>query len=368
MIKKIINNLLVILLCISLVGCSNKSINNSNSQQDIEPGTVVVHIVINPEFKIHIGNDGNVFYVECLNKDAKSINDKVNVIGEPCKDAIILILNETVQQKLLKDGGRIEVNVFVAEDIANQLDTWNNMVMNGVMQVLTDHKLNADISFGSDMMGNHENSNTNNDNQQGNTDNNPSKDNNTTKTDEYGNTNVKGEDGSITVIDKNGKMIKVIFVDYNGENVTQNFDENENFAYEERAPLGKAELFAGETIIHTNDSGDKTTITFGQNGQLQLHRQEFSDGSITEHSYYEDGSLQREYDLRVDSTYVDISYDINGNRAKENAKYDDGSEWELTYNPDGSYYGYTYYPDGSIWYNEWDANHVQDLGAQKKIK
>ena len=45
-------------------------------------------------------------------------------------------------------------------------------------------------------------------------------------------------------------MVKVIYVDYNCEIVTQYFDENGNFTYEERESHRKAELFAGETIIH----------------------------------------------------------------------------------------------------------------------
>ena len=382
MFKKIINILLAVLLCISLVACSETPAKSDGTQQSTEQGiqtenskdeqvaAIVVHIAINPEFKIHVGNDGNVFDVECLNDDAKVVNDKVSVTGKPCKDAIVLILSETVRQGFLKDDGEIEISVSIANEISNQMDTWNNAVMDAVTQALDENKLNAAIVFGADNWEppKEENSNSSAPVPPENKDENISDDNSSNETDANGNTIIKGEDGSITIVDKNGNMIQVIYVDYNGEVVTQNYDENGNFVSEEREPLGKLEWFAGETIVHTNNAGDKTTITFGENGQLKFYRQEFSDGNLFERYYYENGALLREYDLHKDSTYVDISYDINGNRTTENAKYADSSLWELTYNSDGSYYGYTYYPDGSVWYNEWDANHNQNLDAQKRIK
>lgn len=380
MLKKIFSVLLAVVVCISFAACSEKPTDSDGTQQVIDQNAaVVVHISINPEFKIHIGNDGNVFAVECLNADAKAVYGKVNVIGKPCTDAVTLVLNETVQQGFLKDDGEIRLAVFVAEEIANQLDAWNNAVMTCVTQVLENNTLDASVSFESRVTKDPaaESSNLNQSAPSGNSDNDVSADHSATVPDANGNTSikdadgntiVKGEDGTITVVDENGKMVQVIRVEYTGEVVTQNYDENGNFVSEERGTPGKLEWFAGETIVHTNGSGDKVTMTFGENGQLQFCRTDFADGSAVERQYYEDGTLQQEYDLRADSTYVDISYDTAGNRLTENAKYDDGSVWELTYQPDGSYCGYTYYPDGSVWYNEWDANHRQNLNAQKRIK
>ena len=95
MLKKLIYMLLAVLICIFIVACSEMSTNSDSMQYSTEQAVehsvqmenptdkqttaIVVHIAINPELKIHVGSDGNVFDVECLNDDAKVINGKVSI-------------------------------------------------------------------------------------------------------------------------------------------------------------------------------------------------------------------------------------------------------------------------------------------------
>lgn len=50
------------------------------NSSDVQTAAAIINIAINPEFGIHVCNDGNVIAVECLNADAKAVNDKVSVM------------------------------------------------------------------------------------------------------------------------------------------------------------------------------------------------------------------------------------------------------------------------------------------------
>ena len=245
------------------------------------------------------------------------------------------------------------------------------------------------------------------------TKNSTSDDNVSSETDADGNTIITDENGTITVVDKDGNMIQVIFTEKDGTVVTQNYDKNGNIVSEDRKnPNQNNESLAGQTIVDVDEEETKWTRTYDENGKVKFVLREYKDGSWSktnyineiqtehiasdsdgryvekhyyvngnikseheehngqtiEHYYYENGVCSREYRLFTDATYFDINYDKEGNKTSEKYNEADGTLWELTYNSDGSYYGYTYYPDGSVWYNEWDANHNQNLDAQKQIK
>lgn len=379
--KKLLALLLAAVLCFALGACGGKTQTDNNGAQqeteqaiqteisESEQAVAVVNIVINPEFNIHVGNDGNVIAVECLNADAKSVGGKVSVTGKSCKDAIIMILQETVNQGFLKDGGKIEISVAVAEEISNQMDTWNDTVIDGVTQVLASNKLNAEISFSSEKLETQKDENSN-----------PvaPAENILSATDANGNTVIKTEKGYIT-LDKDGNKIQEVYTADDGTVITLKFDENEKViqavhartdgtvvteSYDQNGVLTKE--------IRESSSGKSTLRTeteYYTNGNIKSsYTYDHSDSSHFEVRYYENGIKSYEYNFYGDSQYTERTYDDKGNRLTENSKEADGTRWELTYNPDGSHYGYTYYPDGSVWYNEWDANDNQDLSAQKQIK
>lgn len=226
--KKLIALFLAAVLCFSLGACGDGTQTNSNgAQQGAENVTneqtvAVVHIVINPEFKIRINNYGNVFDVECLNDDAKAVNEKISITGVDCEDAIVLILQETVNQGFLKDGGKIDIIVAVAEEISNETDIWHETVMNGVTQVQAENKLNVAITFSFETMQpqREENSDQTDPVPPENPENNALH-----ETDANGNTVIETENGFVTV-DKNGNKVQEIYTAADGTVITQNYDEN----------------------------------------------------------------------------------------------------------------------------------------------
>lgn len=425
--KKLIALFLAAVLCFSLGACGGGSQTNSNgTQQGTENTTneqavaIVVHIVINPEFKIHINKNGNVVYVECLNEDAKAVNEKVSVAGVACEDAIVFILQETVDQGFLKDGGKIDIIVSVVEDISNETDIWHETVMNGVTQVLAKNKLNAEIAFGFEIMESQaeENSDQTDPVPPENPENDAS-----SETDTNGNTVIETEIGFVTV-DKNGNKVQEIYTAADGTVITQNYDEKGNLVQaihvaKDGAVVTQDYNEAGNIAQEIQALSDGTVITwnYDESGSLFFQREEHADGSWSEYTYkdelpvkeiseffdgsatihqetefyengnrksaytynhsessysevryYENGIRSYEYTFIDDSQYTERSYYADGNKKTDKSIEADGTIWDLTYNPDGSHYGYTHYPDGSVWYNEWDANDVQNLAAQKKIK
>ncbi len=416
--KKLLATLLAAVLCLSLAACGGETQSEQQeavSSSDVQTAAAIINISINPEFGIHVGNDGNVIAVECLNADAKAVNDKVSVIGKPCKDAIVLILQETVNQGFLKNGGEIKISVTVDDDISNQLDTWNNTVMDSVTQVLANNKLNADISFSSDSVniGSEESAAP------------PLPSGMVlSSTDANGNMIVETDVGYI-IIDKNGKKIEEVYTAAEGAVITLTFDENEKLIQAVHAMNDGTAITESydkngakvREVLNRND-GVITTRDYDGNGNITFQRNDFVNGSWTEETfdngvlmkevkgipdgastqcieteyyangnikssldyypgrnspyfevrYYESGVKSYEYSVVGDSQYTEITYNEKGNRLTEKFREADGTRWELTYNQDGSRYGYTYYPDGSVWYNEWDAHQNQDLSAQKKIK
>ncbi len=424
--KKLIALFLAAVLCFSLGACGGGTQTNSNgTQQGPENVTnkqivAVVHIVINPEVKIRINNNGNVVDVECLNDDAKAVNEKISIAGVACEDAIVLILQETVNQGFLKDGGKIDITVSLAEEMSNETDIWNETIMDGVTQVQADNNLNIAIAFRFETMQpqKEENSDQTDPASQENPENNASH-----ETDANGNTVIETENGVVT-IDKNGNKVQEIYTAEDGTVITQNYDENGDLSqvihaakdgsvvvqdYNEAGNIAqeKQTFSDGAVIIYIYDAdgtlsfqredradGSWSEYTY-KNGLPVKEIGEFFDGSATirqetefyengnrksaytyNHSdssysevrYYENGIKSYEYTFIDDVQYTERSYYADGNKKTDKFVEADGTIWDLTYNPDGAHYGYTYYPDGSIWYNEWDANDVQDLGAQKQIK
>lgn len=382
-------------LCLSLCACGGDNEISDTAQTkenaaDGKAGAAVVQISVNPEFKLYVDNYGNVSEVEYLNEDAKSVGNKVNVNGKSCEDAVAVILQESVNQDFLKNGGKIDVTVYVAEDISNQLDTWNQIVMKGVDKVLTDNKMNASIAFQTDTLSNIQGVNSN-----------PSAPAaNMSATDADGNSVITTDRGYIT-LDKNGNKIKEVYKADDGTEITLIYDENENVTQ----------------AVHARTDGTVIKESYDSSGKISFERDEFADGSWTEQSfenglltkeviervsgkdplriereyygggnikkentyslvdssyylvsYYENGNKSYEYNFENDSRYNERTFYESGSKKTEKFKESDGTRWELNYNPDGSHYGYTYYPDGSVWYNEWDSQDVQDLSKQKRIK
>ena len=374
MLKKLIYMLLAVLICIFIVACSEMSTNSDSMQYSTEQAVehsvqmenptdkqttaIVVHIAINPELKIHVGSDGNVFDVECLNDDAKVINGKVSIIGKSCKYAIVLILNEAVQQSFLENDGEIKITVSVTEEIEKQLDTWNNEVISGVTQALEDNKLNAKISFNSQVMKvtKEENDVQNNHIPSENKDGDIPVDNSLKENAADGNTVIKDEDGTITVIDK-------LVLDQYGNIICPQY--------------------AGQTIVTTDENGDVWNITYDENGYEVAAFTEYTDGlgfqwrgikeyladgrSIVNTCHYINGEWEPRtlyHDNGILAKDVGVSghgltvtyYDKNGHPMEIYSVDNFDNPTHIIYNADGSFTVTTNKKDGTIEILHYDKN------------
>lgn len=405
--KKLIALFLAAVLCFSLGACGgNEPQNDTNgTQQETEQGVqtdnstneqtaaIVVHIAINPELKIYVDDKGNVFGVECLNDDAKAVNNKVSVIGKNCKDAIVLILNEMLVQGFLENNAKMEVTVLFAEEMADQTHVWMETVENGVMEVLAENNISTELVFDNRIIESQtqEGGGTNEQASSVNTENDDSET-LPVETDANGNTIHREESGTISVVDKDGKVLQItdpdgIIVNFNydgtgnllseeiiepnGVITVRMYDSNGKFTTEEITdPDGNVVIRkydeAGK-VVSEEKIGITVSYTYHSNGsiasEIELHD---STGDRYERYYYENGTMSREYNLFADSTYSDTYYDESGKPTRVKWDWGDGAE-DRTYNPDGTSYAYSYAPNGDVFYYEFDANGKQLLETHKQI-
>lgn len=354
--KNCISLFLAILLCLALSACGGKkhtvdptNPNHSGEkqpQQNTAPGTdpgtapgpvistdlstaAVIHIVINPEFKIHVDGTGMVSYVECLNDDANAVIAKVDISGKPFRDVLVSIIDETAKQGFLKDGGQIEVSVLVAEELADQIDSWNHSVMDSVTQALASTQLNAAISFQSDIADlKHQDGQPNQI---------------TPETDAQGNTIVHGEDGSLSIIDKNGNLLQVIITENDGTVITQHYDKNGNMVSEDRtAPDGSTSHpntpLPGQTVTTTDSNGMIITFSYDQQGQIAFQREERPDGAWLE-TYFQNGVITKNIDQHtLDGITIRLERDFHSNgTVKQETTYRNGAfSRTVSYNANGT--------------------------------
>lgn len=392
--KKIVNIILIFVLCLAISGCNNEKLSNLDKTIPV----VYLEITINPEFKLHLNDSQKVINIECLNDDAKAVNNNLNIIGKLCEDAIVELLNESKNQGFLKDDDKISITIIITDTISNKLDSWNKTVMDSVSKFLSQSNMDVDISFNAMIMESNSNTNHNN---------------NIQNTDEYANRYIIDENGVTTVIDKDGNMIQTIHTEADGTIVTTIYDKNGNIISEERQnPNNSNQSLAGQTVTNIDEHGTKWIQTYDQNGKVELSSSEYQDGSWAKSSFkdgillehttcdengllqtwmyndgilkkmvanYNDGKrLEKEYDAKgtlimmheyMNNTVVGkTKFDSNGNKVYEEYYNSDGAFVERNYNPNGSGYEYYYAPDGTVWYSEFDENGKQDLSTHKQIK
>lgn len=102
--KKFLALILVVVLTVCLVGCSNQKF------QPPENYKTVVFVSINPQFKLYLDENNVVLAAEPLNKDAKSLGElEVNVGFIEVLQNIIKFSNE---KGLVKENAKVEVVVL----------------------------------------------------------------------------------------------------------------------------------------------------------------------------------------------------------------------------------------------------------------
>ena len=328
--KKLIVLFFAAVLCFSLGACGSETHTNDNGTQHRSENTqtlaFVVHIVINPEFKIHVNKDGNVFDVECLNDDARAVNDKAVIVGKTCEDALGLIVKEAVNQGFMKDGVEIQVTVSVPEELANQLDVWSDIANRGITQALAENNLRAKIIFDSLVEAATEDNNQSSGAIESNSKNEDSTNEYSKQTDEHGNV-------IETYFRPDGTIEREIHTLLNGIMIEMAYDK-----------LG--------VLLQINEhypDGTNIQQTFFSNGTLQKETRVNVDGSWSEYTYGEDGTILQETWKNTDgSAGGERVYHASGILAHE-IQYDiRGVHHENTYNEQGEILTENYITDQNI--------------------
>ncbi len=285
--NKIFKMILTIMMCFSLVACGKES---------NEPkGEVIVHVTINPEFKVYINDNDSVYHVEFLNDDAKTIGNSIDIIGKTCEQAITLLLNETYQQGYLKQGNDITITVSVSENISNQMDTWNKKVTDGFSKVLAQNNIDAEIIFNSQVINN---STTNTDNT---------------------NSTIVDENGTISIFDKDGNLVQVTLTEDNGNVIVQDYDKN------------------GSIIKQTITQPDGTVITIDGNGNMIHQVVVQPDGTVIEidengNESYPNFANQTITNIDENGNSIATTYDSKGAIFEQITTFTDGTVMKLDQN------------------------------------
>ena len=269
--KKFFALLLAAVMCLALVACGKP--------QPTATGTVVIHITINPEFKLHLDSVGNVVQVDTLNGDAQVVSDAIQLTGMSCETAITALLNETIRQGFLCNGGDITVTVEISDNISNQLDKWQKTVMDGVAQALSTTNTNASISFSAEIMHTPNTPPQNDPAGQGTQtgQETPTIDanGNSITIDADGNTRVESPNGSVSVLRPDGTPVLLIFTEADGTRVTQQHDSNsviiqESFEYPDGSQLTRFFYSSGTLMreVHTDRNGTETVQEYDNSGHL----------------------------------------------------------------------------------------------------
>ena len=345
--------LLAITLCLTLAACGGDA-------PDAE-GTVVIHITINPEFKLHLDNNGNIAEVEALNADAQAVGSAVQLTGKSCEDAIVLLINETVRQGFLRNGGEIKVTVEISDNIANQLDNWQKTVMDSVGKALSANDMNAEISFGAEVMHapnggdptpppqtGQENSGTPT----------PDANGNIITVDADGNTRIESPDGAVSVLRADGTPVLLIFTEADGTRVTQHHDANsviveEIFEYADGSRLTRFFDGSGNPTreVRVDSSGKETVQEFDNLGNpLPEGTKQDANGVF----YYPDYAGQSRVFIDENGDSWNNTYDAQGYLVESYREWTDpmGFVWRdyMETQPDGSRSAVTYH----FWNGKWE--------------
>jgi len=110
------------------------------------PSAALVEISINPEFAIHLDEQGNVLNVEYINADAASVCSGIAYAGVPFDEYLTTVLEACIQQGYLKDNAEVSVNVLASDTPLS--DSLRQTVAQQAQDVIIDVSQAQNLSFG----------------------------------------------------------------------------------------------------------------------------------------------------------------------------------------------------------------------------
>jgi len=307
--------------------------------------TCVVQISINPEFEVHVNDDGVIENVICLNDDAQAICSVLSITGKNYKDGVMELLITAYNQGYITQDSRVSF-------VAVRKSTAQYDVPFATDEIVSDFTSNV-ISIGFDV---HNETVT-------------SEEQTETQSSAQNQDDIFIEEENKTdrpdsIIDENGNQVLYTYHD-NGQRASvelirtdgssqKSFYDKDGVIYEEHvvnsANSGVIKYENGVIISEEITQADGTHVltTFGKNGLPISQEETQADGAHVLTTFWENG-LPILCDIKnADGSTHKINYDSNGIAISAEGTYTDGSWSETTYK-DGKPYIETRYgltPEG----------------------
>ena len=163
--KKAISIILVLTMLLSLIACSNKTPESSESNTEASQNTTlnettegeisefvppenyatVLLVTINPQIRLYLNADGNVLAVEAVNKDAKKIVEQLTVEEAHYTEAIEKIVSNANESDFIKSTTVVHIEISETKDNPVDKDEILNEISEVVNQVVPDLKLQVKV-------------------------------------------------------------------------------------------------------------------------------------------------------------------------------------------------------------------------------
>lgn len=335
--------MLITLLSISLAACGNSQ-QTAGEQPTAEeqqtgskdvfsnlPGSVtcVVQISINPEFEVHVNDDGVIENVICLNDDAQAICSVLNITGKNYKDGVMELLTTAYNQGYITQDSR--VSIVAARKFTAKYD-----VPFATDEIVSEFTANV-VSIGFDIQ------------------------NETINEEEQKETQSTSESSVESTTDRPDSII-----DENGNQVLYTYHDNGQCATVEvvRPDGSSQKTFYDKDGIIYEEHVEKNTergIMKYENGVVTSDERQYADGTYVLSTFNKNGLPAYSETRHTDGGIYIINYDNNGIPVTAKITYPDGiwveqifkngrvyieNEYGLT--PEGHTIKNTFHPNGKI--------------------
>lgn len=416
--KKLIALFLAAILCFSLGACGGEAQTDGNVTQQpndrftiTEDSVCSVLIKINPEFEIYLNENGKITIVEYLNADAEKAFSNVDVKSDDFEIGFRKLLDAAYENGYM-NGNSVQITWTMYKSSNTDMD--ESSIVDGFAKVTEEFSNNTGIGFAVSAEGivivestnggkteEQEQQQVSQEEEQVNLDERFTE----YERDAHGNIirtleGVRGKDSLECFYDSDGNLTRELIetpdmreerlykngvlassnVDYsdgsnrqttfyaNGQIATEKDETAEGVRYYERHYDESGNFTYSYDVA---ENGGSVETIYHENGNVASAVHHLFTGEYIEERYYEDGTMSYFHQIRADQTYMEQSYDTNGNITSDQRRelLSDGSYVERTYRPNGTIeFEYVYNTDGTVWYNEFDANGKQILEAQKQIQ
>lgn len=126
---------------------NNEDIKEENSNKD-DTFLSIVKVKINPELDLYLDSRRSIMHVECVNADAKKIEEYISdsgevLLGRPLHIALELILTSAIDSGYLKENAAVsisleEINIDYVSDYEKVLEDIREEADEAIQSVISD--------------------------------------------------------------------------------------------------------------------------------------------------------------------------------------------------------------------------------------